>query len=163
VVAVMIGAGPEANHVRAEAAGLDSVVLTGPVTHDRMPACLASADIGVAPFDVAAHPQLRLGFYWSPLKVFEYMAAGLPVVAPDIDRLRQIVRHEREGLLYDASVPDGLANAIETLRDRNLRCALGSAARSRAESEFSWTAHCRRLEQAIAGLAGGKGRPACAS
>ena len=47
-----------------------------------MPACLAAADIGVAPFDVAAHAPLALGFYWSPLKIFEYMAAGLPVVAP---------------------------------------------------------------------------------
>jgi glycosyltransferase involved in cell wall biosynthesis len=128
-----------------------------------MPACLAAADIGVAPFDVTAHKQLQLGFYWSPLKVFEYMAAGLPVVAPDIDRLRHIVRHEREGLVYDSSTPDGLANAIEALRDPVLRAALGRAARKRVETEFSWAAHCRRLEQAIDGVLKGKGRPACAS
>ena len=40
------------------------------------------ADIGVAPFDIGAHAPLSLGFYWSPLKMFEYMASGLPVVAP---------------------------------------------------------------------------------
>jgi len=163
VVAVMIGAGPELDRVRAEAAGLDTVVLPGSVAHDRMPACLAAADIGVAPFDVTAHKQLQLGFYWSPLKVFEYMAAGLPVVAPDIDRLRYIVRHEREGLVYDSSTPDGLANAIEALRDPVLRAALGRAARKRVESEFSWAAHCRRLEQAIDRVLKEKGRPACAS
>ena len=159
VMAVMIGAGPEADRVRAQAAGLDTVVLTGPVAHDRMPACLAAGDIGVAPFDVAAHKQLQLGFYWSPLKVFEYMAAGLPVVAPDIDRLRHIVRHEREGVLYDPSAPDGLANAVEVLSDRSLRHALGGAARARVETEFSWAVHCRRLEQGIAGLLKGRGRP----
>ena len=163
VVAVMIGAGPELDRVRAEAAGLDTVVLTGAVAHARMPACLAAADIGIAPFDVAAHKQLQLGFYWSPLKVFEYMAAGLPVVAPDIDRLRHIVRHEREGLLYDPSASDGLANVIERLRDPALRTALGGAARKRVETEFSWAAHCRRLEQAIAEVLDGRGRPACAS
>ena len=35
-----------------------------------MPACLAAADIGVAPFDLDAHKPLTLGFYWSPLKIF---------------------------------------------------------------------------------------------
>ena len=58
------------------------VTFTGAVPHDAMPACLAAADIGVAPFDVGAHAPLALGFYWSPLKIFEYMASGLPVVAP---------------------------------------------------------------------------------
>jgi glycosyltransferase involved in cell wall biosynthesis len=163
VMAVMIGAGPELDRVRAESAGLDSVILTGAVAHHRMPACLAAADVGVAPFDVAAHKQLRLGFYWSPLKVFEYMAAGLPVVAPDIDRLRHIVRHEREGLLYDSSTPDGLANAIEALLDPVRRTAFGSAARARVETEFSWAAHCRRLEGAMAAVVSGRGQPACAS
>ena len=41
--------------VREAAAGLDGVVFTGAVPHDAMPACLAAADIGVAPFDVGAH------------------------------------------------------------------------------------------------------------
>ena len=41
----------------------------------------AAADVGVAPFDVGAHSPLALGFYWSPLKIFEYMAAGRAIVA----------------------------------------------------------------------------------
>jgi glycosyltransferase involved in cell wall biosynthesis len=149
VRAVMIGAGPELDRVRAEAAGLESVVFTGAVAHDRMPACLAAADIGVAPFDVTAHKPLQIGFYWSPLKVFEYMAAGLPVVIPDIDRLRHIVRQDREGVTYDPSTADGLANAIETLLDSERRTALGRAARERVETEFSWAAHCRKLDHAM--------------
>jgi glycosyltransferase involved in cell wall biosynthesis len=163
VSAVLAGDGPEAPRVRRAAEGLDGVIFTGPVAHDAMPALLAAADIGVAPFDVAAHAPLSIAFYWSPLKVFEYMAAGLPVVAPDIDRLRHIVRHEREGLLYDSSTPDGLANAIEALLDPVRRTAFGSAARARVETEFSWAAHCRRLEGAMAAVVSGRGQPACAS
>jgi glycosyltransferase involved in cell wall biosynthesis len=150
ISAVFVGDGPELSNVRAEAAGLDGVIFTGAVPHDRMPACLAAADIGVAPFDVDAHRPLSLGFYWSPLKIFEYMAVGLPVVAPAVDRIVSLVSHEREGLLYPPDQPDGLADALVRLRDPSLRARLGAAARQRAAREYSWQAHCRALDEAIA-------------
>jgi glycosyltransferase involved in cell wall biosynthesis len=149
ISAVFIGDGPELPRVRTEAAGLDHVVFTGAVPHDRMPECLAAADIGVAPFDPSAHRPLSLGFYWSPLKIFEYMAAGLPVVAPAIDRIPSLVEHEHEGLLYDPSVAGGLADALEKLTDASLRARLGAAARERATREYSWSTHCRALDGAF--------------
>ena len=87
IKAVFIGDGPELPRVRHAAAGLDGITLIGAVPHEDVPAILAAADIGVAPFDVAAHPSLAHEFHWSPLKIFEYMASGLPVVAPRIERL----------------------------------------------------------------------------
>ena len=97
---MFIGEGPELPRVREAAAGLDGVIFTGALPHAQMPACLAACDIGVAPFDAGVHRPLSLGFYWSPLKIFEYMAAGLPVVAPAFDRILALVEHNREGLLY---------------------------------------------------------------
>lgn len=145
VRAVLIGTGPDLSRVKDLARPLgDRVVVTGPVPHDAMPACLAAADIGVAPFDVSAHPPLALEFYWSPLKVFEYMAAGLPVVAPAIPRLGRIVRSGIEGVLYDRA---DLAGALVSLTDTRYRRALGSAARSRVVEQFSWRAHCVKLER----------------
>jgi glycosyltransferase involved in cell wall biosynthesis len=112
-----------------------------------------------------------LDFYWSPLKIFEYMATGLPVVAPDIPRLRRIVEHEHEGLLYDARDPDGLAWAIERLAEPpashggphedgargggcngSYRALLGGAARVRAIRDYGWDVHCRKLDEALRGL-----------
>lgn len=147
--AVLIGDGPELPWIRARAAGLDRVIFTGAVPHDAMPAALAGADIGVAPFDVGAHPPLQLAFYWSPLKLFEYMAAGLPVVAPRIERLARLVGHEREGVLYDPPTPEALASALESLIDPDRRRVLGAAARARVVSRYSWTEHCRALEAAL--------------
>jgi glycosyltransferase involved in cell wall biosynthesis len=147
--AVFIGDGPEHRRVRDAAAGLEGVVFTGAVPHATMPACLAACDIGVAPFDLGAHPPLALGFYWSPLKMFEYMAAALPVVAPLADRIPTLVAHEREGLLYPPGEPGALASALERLTDAPLRARLGAAARVRAVQEYSWAAHCRALEAAF--------------
>ena len=147
--ALFIGDGPELPRVRAEAAGLDLVVFTGPLPHDLMPAALATAHIGVAPFDLDAHEPLSLGFYWSPLKIYEYMATGLPVVAPAVARIPQLVSHEHEGILYDPATPGALAAALERLTDAALRERLGAAARSRAERDYSWEAHCRALSHAF--------------
>ncbi|MEO6238496.1 MAG: glycosyltransferase, partial [Vicinamibacterales bacterium] len=127
VAAVFIGDGPELPAVRAEAAGLDNVVCTGTVPHEQMPACLAAADIGVAPFDLDAHKPLALGFYWSPLKIFEYMSSGLPVVAPAAGRIPALVEGGREGLLYQPAAPvEGLADALARLSDAALRQRLGA-------------------------------------
>jgi glycosyltransferase involved in cell wall biosynthesis len=150
---VFIGDGPESTKVRAAASKLDGVVFTGALPHAQMPACLAACDIGVAPFDADAHAPLSLGFYWSPLKIFEYMATGLPVVAPALDRIPELVDHNREGLLYDSAMPAGLPHALEALTDRALRERLGHAARERAVREYSWSAHCRALEAAITKVA----------
>ena len=150
IKAVFIGAGPELAPTQRAADSLETVTFTGPLSHELMPSALAAAHIGVAPFDVTKHAPLKIDFYWSPLKIFEYMAAGLPVVAPRVDRLAHIVRDGREGLLYDSARPDALASAISRLADdAAFRRYLGSAARARVVEEFSWQRHCRALDCAI--------------
>ena len=151
--AVFVGDGPELDRVRAAASGIGTILIKGALPHAQMPAALASADVGVAPFDLAAHAPLSLGFYWSPLKIYEYMASGLPVVAPAVDRIASLVEHNREGLLYDLggrqTHAEALADALVRLTDPALRHTLGTAARERAVREYSWSAHCRALESAL--------------
>lgn len=154
VSAVLVGNGPEHRAVREAAREVPRVLFTGALPHHSMPAALAAADIGVAPFDIERHAPLAMAFYWSPLKIFEYMASGLPVVAPAIDRIQQLVGHAREGWLYDPAQPSGLADALTMLRDPDLRARLGVAARARAVREYSWQAHCERLDRALTALVG---------
>jgi glycosyltransferase involved in cell wall biosynthesis len=150
--AVFIGDGPERLAAIRAARDVPGVTFTGALPHAALPAALAAADIGVAPFDPARHAPLRLGFYWSPLKIFEYMAVGLPVVAPSLPRLSRLVEHEREGLLYDPADPRGLDRALVTLADPELRRRMGAAARERVVREFSWAAHCATLEARLTAL-----------
>ena len=164
------GAGPSLARAKNRAHHLDiesRVAFTGAVPYEQMPHYLARAHVGVAPYQPALHGQLRLGFYWSPLKIFEYMAAGLPVVAPAIARIPALVEHEREGLLYEHApdmkvgptagrprarpdaAPGALAASLERLADPDLRGRLGREARSRAVREYSWKAHCAALERGM--------------
>jgi glycosyltransferase involved in cell wall biosynthesis len=147
--AVFLGDGPERPAAMAAAGEDPRFVFAGAVSHDDMPAALAAADIGVAPFDVARHPPLSLGFYWSPLKVFEYMASGLPVVAPGLQRLRELVADGVEGRLYEPATPEALADALADLTDHGRRQQLGEAGRARAVRDYSWEAHCRALDRAF--------------
>jgi alpha-maltose-1-phosphate synthase len=126
----------------------------GAMPYERMPEILASADIGVAPYDTARLGQLRLGFYWSPLKIFEYMASGLPTItiprAPltDIVRDGQEALHAREGDAYD------LARVVARLADDPaLRARLGRSARERVVERYSWARHCEQLERILVRIA----------
>jgi glycosyltransferase involved in cell wall biosynthesis len=150
--AVFIGDGPERAAAERGVRGVPAITFTGAIPHELLPACLARADIGVAPFDALRHRPLRLGFYWSPLKVFEYMAVGLPVVAPALARLQRLVTHGQEGLLYDPEDPRGIDTAMMTLADPDVRRRMGQAARARVVRDFSWDAHCRALDARVRAL-----------
>ncbi len=149
---VFIGDGPQRAAAVRAARDVPGVTFTGAVAHDALPAALAGADIGVAPFDPTKHGPLQLGFFWSPLKIFEYMAAGLPVVAPALPRLARLIEHGREGLLYDPSEPRGLDRALASLVDPAVRRRMGAAARTRVVRDFSWTAHCAVLDARLGEL-----------
>jgi starch synthase len=115
--------------------------------YEELPEILAACDVGVAPYDTARLGQLRLGFYWSPMKIFEYMAAGLPTLTIPRVPLTDIVRHGEEGLHFAEGDADDLARVIERLADEpGLRRRLGVGARRRVVEKYSWARHCEQLE-----------------
>jgi glycosyltransferase involved in cell wall biosynthesis len=121
---------------------------------------LAGATIGVAPFNTALHQALRAaGFFWSPLKVYEYMAAGLPVVTAALHPLNQVIRDGQEGTLFAEGDVPGLANAIKRLLDDPIAAqAMGRRARDRVVEYYSWARHCEALEAIMRGIVKGASR-----
>ncbi|HET9315693.1 MAG TPA: glycosyltransferase family 4 protein [Vicinamibacteria bacterium] len=125
----------------------------GSVPYERMPEVVASADIGVAPYDTSRLAQLQLGFFWSPLKIFEYMASGLPAVTIPRAPLTEIVREGREGAHAKEADPVDLARVIASLADdADGRARMGSSARTRVVERYSWARHCEQLEGVLQGL-----------
>ena len=128
--------------------------LLGRVPYERMPEVVAAADIGVAPYDTSRLAQLRLGFYWSPLKIFEYMAAGLPTITIPRFPLTEIVRDGEEALHVREGDPADLARAIERLADDpGLRAEMGRKARERVVARYTWARHCEQLEGVLRRIA----------
>lgn len=66
---------------------IDRIIFTGFVSHKQVPLYLRAADILVAPFPKSDHYE----FYMSPMKIFEYMASGRPIVATDLESIREIL------------------------------------------------------------------------
>jgi len=153
---LLIGDGPErAAAERLAAARPGRFIFTGAVPYDQVPGLLARATVGIAPFNTARHPALRsAGFFWSPLKVYEYMAAGLPVVATDIHPLNQIIRDGQEGFLFAEGDIPGLAGAIARVLDEPaVARMLGERARARVVERYSWARHCEELERVMLDIA----------
>ncbi len=147
---VVVGDGPALPALRRQAASLGlagRVRFTGLVPHGQVPALLAG-------FAIALQP--RVTSYASPLKVFDYMAAGCAIVAPDQPNIREVLTHEATALLFDPDQPGAMWASVRRLAgDPGLCARLGQAARRTALARYSWAGNARRIaDLAAAELAG---------
>jgi glycosyltransferase involved in cell wall biosynthesis len=127
----------------------DRLEMTGLVPSSDVGAHLARATVLVLP-NVATTISDR---YTSPLKLFEYLWTGLPIVASDLAAIREVLTDGRTALLVPPGDVGALARAlVRVSTDRTLASALGTAARALAP-QFTWHARAARLEVALAGAA----------
>lgn len=147
-----IGDGPTAGAARALAAApplRDRVEFTGSIPHAQVARRLAAAHVGVAPFSPERHRALELGWFWSPIKIFEYLAAGLPVVTSDIPRLRELLP-EDVGAFYPQGDREALAETLVRLAsDRAGVRAAGARARRLAEERYTWDHQARLVGELL--------------
>ena len=152
-----IGAGPRWKAARdaAVTAGVqDHIEFVGEVPHDEVPRLLAEANVGLAPFAPDRFRALELGWFWSPIKIFEYLAAGLPVITADISELRELLPADVANF-YRAGEPLGLAEAmLELEQDRDAARRMAAAARLLAETEFTWDHQAARVEKVLRSAVG---------
>jgi glycosyltransferase involved in cell wall biosynthesis len=131
---LVVGDGPRREDCerRATAYGLDAEFV-GAVAPDEVGAQLQRMDVACAPYPDAP------GHYFSPLKVFEYLAAGLPVVASRIGQIPELLDRGDSGLLVTPGDPHDLARALRELQtDPARRERLGAAARESALDRHTW-------------------------
>jgi glycosyltransferase involved in cell wall biosynthesis len=144
---LIVGDGPERECLMADLGArglLHATQLTGAVAPDQVPGLLASMDVAVAPY-----PEIS-PFYFSPLKVYEYMAAGLAVVASRVGQLENLIQDGENGLLTTPGDLDSLTEALgRLLANRSLREHLGAGARATICKGHTWDSVVDRIFRII--------------
>jgi glycosyltransferase involved in cell wall biosynthesis len=145
---MLVGDGFERAAIEEHASRLglaDSVRFVGQVGNQSLPTFVRAFDAAVL---TAREGQ---SFHYSPLKLREYMASGLAVVAPRIGEMARISEDGKDSLLYPPGDVDALARALEMIAsDRPMANRLGDAARSFALNGSTWD---NRLDQVCDALA----------
>jgi glycosyltransferase involved in cell wall biosynthesis len=122
-----------------------AVIMTGSVSHTRVPEILSIADVAVVP---SAPVTASRGGTGTPLKLFEYMAAGKAIVATALSRVAEVIQDGHNGLLVGAGDVDGFAEAVLTLlNDSAKRARLAQNARRQAVERHSWQEYTSQLEK----------------
>lgn len=144
---LIVGDGPALAGLRrlAEELGVaERVIFTGAVAREQIPAHIAALDIAVQP-DVTD--------YASPIKLFEYLAIGRAVIAPDKANIREVVCPGESALLFAPRDWQALGKQIKSLlEDDVLRRRLASAAaRLIRDGGYTWQGNAQRVIDVVAG------------
>jgi glycosyltransferase involved in cell wall biosynthesis len=144
---LIVGDGPLKQWVenQIQARGLqENVVLPGAVPRQKVPLYIAAMDIALAPYPESG------ASYFSPLKVFEYMAMGKAVAATDMGQCSALLK-EGAGLLLPVGEPSLWADKIKQLLHSPEDClAMGEKARQRVLSDYTWEKNAQRILQQFA-------------
>jgi len=131
----------------------DYTTLTGEIPYAEVPSYLKCMDITVAPYTRIPD------FYFSPLKVFEYMAMGRPVVTSGMGQIKEIVDDGRTGLLFEPGDPRDLAEKIISLRyNPELMSRIGTEARKSILHKRTWKNNAREILSIVEGICTDSGR-----
>ncbi|WP_101776358.1 glycosyltransferase family 4 protein [Pasteurella oralis] len=140
---LIVGDGPQYQALSDEIEKLgllEYVQFTGAVAPETVPMWLAKMDIAVAPYPTIDK------FYFSPLKIYEYMAAGLPIIATRVGHLDSVIENNYNGILVVPDEPSKMANSIaELFVSPSTAQQLGQNARFTAEQYHSWLSVVERI------------------
>ena len=152
---LLVGDGPARPFVEETIRRLDlekQVTITGFQPHARIPKLLAIANVVTVPY-----PKLPQEMWFSPLKLYEYMAAGKAIVASSAGQIKHVIRHDENGLLVTPGDVTELAQAcLHLLQDKAAQARLGANAQKEAETEHAWSRQIERLEQVYAAALGSR-------
>jgi glycosyltransferase involved in cell wall biosynthesis len=122
-----------------------AVIMTGKIDHSEVPEMLSIADVAVVP---STPLTAGVGGTGTPLKLFEYMAAGKAIVATALNEAAEVIQHGHNGLLVEPGDVNAFAEATLKLIDNpKERHRLSQNVREQAVKQYSWEHYTRRLEE----------------
>lgn len=142
ILFVFVGGTPwDVARRRQESEGSSNVLFVGFVKNAQVPSYLRASDILLMPYSSSC----RTAEWMSPLKMYEYMAAGRPIIATDLPAIRRVLRDQVTACLVRPDSPQALAAGMDrVLQDRQLGASLGVAA-AKEVAGFSWQRRARAI------------------
>jgi len=140
---LLIGSGPLYDLVNKTKS--NNMLLLGPKEYDRIPEYLAISDILIAPFDASRFKYFeKYGFWWNPVKLFEYLSTGKPIVSYNYEEIRNIVKNA--GLLADiGNIHDFINILLFLIENESTRNEIGRRGREIAVKEYDWLIRARQM------------------
>lgn len=122
----------------------DHVYISGFIPHDQVPGALSLFDVALAPYNNISN------FYFSPLKIFEYMAAGKPVVAPALGQIRELVQSHYTGLLLEENNDKCLEESLITIIEDPINLKqMGQNAKDFITEHYTWKKNAEKITFAL--------------
>jgi glycosyltransferase involved in cell wall biosynthesis len=144
---LLVGDGERRSEVEAKIKRFelgDHTCLTGHVSHETIPMYLAAMDVSVVPYSSAADK------YFSPMKLFEAMAAGVPTVAARVGQINSVISDGENGSLYEPGDNAAMADSVwDLLCDTERAAAIGQAARDEVLGSRTWAATVGRILECL--------------
>ncbi|MEX2143848.1 MAG: glycosyltransferase family 4 protein [Anaerolineales bacterium] len=144
---LLVGGRPvDVAYWKGKASGLKNVQFTGFIPNAELPLYQAACEVLLIPYSqrVAGSSGINIAPYTNPLKMFEYLAAGRPIVASDLPILREILSEQNAVILRGAQVQTWVTALASLQRSPRWRAALAKAARQTA-ADHSWEKRARML------------------
>ncbi len=123
---------------------MPNIICCGRVSHELVVDYLAMADVVLVPMQ-----QDPLGQSASPLKLFEAMAMGKPVIASDTQGIRDVIRSKVNGILLPSDEKMWAGAILEMIENSNFASTLGRNARETVESGYNWSVLVNKFEELL--------------
>ena len=138
---LFVGDGPLRNEIetKIKVLGLENhVIFTGRVDYDDVPKCMAVSDVCISP--------LPKGYITFPIKIFEYMASGKPIIVTGEGEVNRILENRKNALLIKPEDLEGFADGIiECVQNKELSNKISENALKEVRERYTWNAKARRL------------------
>lgn len=126
---------------KREASGLSNILILGHKPHNEIPMYLKAADVLVLP----TSSKSDIGrIYTSPMKMFEYMAAGRPIVASDLPSIREVLNENNSVLVTSDSSKDLAEGIRQVLKNPEKSAKITEQARKDA-GRYTWENRARNI------------------
>jgi glycosyltransferase involved in cell wall biosynthesis len=126
---------------------------TGRVAYEQVVNYMNACDVAVAPFTTKGSAALG-----SPLKLFEYLACGRPVIASRVDGVKEVIEEGKCGYLFEPGDAEELAKRIiQSYQERDALEEMGIRGRRLVESKYSWRTTAERIVEVLNEVTENKG------